>query len=824
MSIEHAFRLRQVLVASAAVLSVTVFAAVAHAQSAQSSPPVQLAAAGSPNRLQEVIVTARKRQESILNVPVDEQAIPEGQLQRMHIADLNDVATLVPGLGLGKSLLSIGTLISIRGIGTTSSDPGVDESVSLNVDDLSLTDGLAYQSALFDLAQIEVLKGPQSLFYGKSNTAGVLDVHTQDPTDQPEVIVTGGYDFEASTRQGSLILSGPVTDTLKVRLATQYTDSEGYFNNIATALPDTGALSPSTSHSPDDTDYVIRLTALWNPSSELTARLKVNEVHDFSIDAETSECTDAPSGTGPLVIPGVIAFPPFLGGYPCNGLQRDLRLTFLDPTDFPDALNDGVPFLETNQDFGSLELSYTPAGNITYTSVTGYYNLSSESLVNPTETEYAGGFIGVNNHFHRREFTEEVRANSDFQGPLNFTAGAFYQDAAYYDDVQVLGNEAYGLPPLIEDGDTPFTDKTKSLYGQARWYIVKRLQLAAGVRWTLEKRDEDPFNNVTGQPIVVPDPQIYMKNYSPEVDLTYHLTDNSTVYGAWKRGYKSGSFSTATPPVPGVSNAFGPETANGGEVGLKSRLLQGRLQFDTAAYYYDYSGLQVGAISPPSQGVPVILTVNAASAVTYGLDFDAAYLPDVINGLTLNAAMEWNHARYEKFDTAPCWGGQTIAAGCDQEFNPAAGVYTAQNLSGTPLTRAPEWQATVGFNYVVPLPLNGYTLNLSNSNEISSKYVTFLAVDRPNNDNYQSAYAKVDLSATLQNPTDFWELALIGRDLNNKLTSGECNSAPLETGATVANPSGTAGASPFGIDPVQCFADPGREVWLQVTLRPLAWR
>jgi len=356
MSIEHAFRLRQVLVACAAALSAMVFAAVTHAQSAQSSPPVQLAAAGSPNQLQEVIVTARKRQESILNVPVDEQAIPEGQLQRMHIADLNDVATLVPGLGLGKSLLSIGTLISIRGIGTTSSDPGVDESVSLNVDDLSLTDGLAYQSALFDLAQIEVLKGPQSLFYGKSNTAGVLDVHTQDPTDQPEVIVTGGYDFEASTRQGSLILSGPVTDTLKLRLATQYTDSEGYFNNIATALPGTGALSPSTSHSPEDTDYVIRLTALWTPLSELTARLKVNEVHDFSTNAETSECTDAPSGTGPLVIPGVVAFPPFLGGYPCNGLQQNLRLTFLDPTDFPDALNDGVPFLETNQDFGSLEL------------------------------------------------------------------------------------------------------------------------------------------------------------------------------------------------------------------------------------------------------------------------------------------------------------------------------------------------------------------------------------------------------------------------------------------------------------------------------------
>jgi iron complex outermembrane recepter protein len=807
---------------AAALLALPVLLPLA---SAQNQAPVQLAAAGSPSQLEEVIVTARKRQESILNVPVDEQAITPAQLQTLHIQSLNGVATLVPGLDLGKSLLSIGTLLSIRGVGTTSSDPGVDESVSLNIDGLSLTDGLAYQSALFDLSQVEVLKGPQSLFYGKSNTAGVIAIHTADPTDKTEVIITGGYEFEASTRQGSIVLSGPVTDKLKLRIATQYTDSEGYFTNIATALPGTGAVDPSTRHSPDSTDYVIRFTALWNPLSQLTARLKVNQVHDFSINPETSECTDAPSGTAALVVPSLgIQFPPFLGGYPCDGLQKELRLVFLDPAAFPDALNDGVPFLETNQAFGSLELNYTPAGNITYTSVTGYYNLASSSLVNPTETEYAGGFLGVNNQFHRREFTEEVRANSDFQGPLNFTAGAFYQDAVYYDRVQVLGNGAYHLPPLIEDGDTPFTDKTKSIYGQVRWDIIKPLQLAAGVRWTLEKRDEDPFNNLTGRPIVVPEPQVYMKNYSPEVDLTYHVTDDTTAYVAWRRGYKSGSFSTATPPVPGVSNAFGPEKANGGEMGVKSRLLQGRLQLDTTAYYYRYNGLQVGAISPPSQGVPVILTVNAASAQTYGLDFDAAYLPDFVTGLTLNASVEWNRAKYLQFNTAPCWGGQTIADGCNQEYNPTAGVYTAQNLSDTPLTRAPLWSATVGFNYVVPLPLNGYTLNVTNSTDISSKYVTFLAVNRPNNDNYQSAFAKLNFSVSLQNPNDLWELAVIGRDLNDRITSGECNSAPLETGATVANPSGIAGPSPFGIDPVQCFADPGREVWLQVTLRPLAGR
>ncbi len=257
----------------------------------------------------------------------------------------------------------------------------------------------------------------------------------------------------------------------------------------------------------------------------------------------------------------------------------------------------------------------------------------------------------------------------------------------------------------------------------------------------------------------------------------------TTSSARWKKGFKSGSFSTATPVVPGTDNAFGDEKANGGEVGIKGRVLQGRMQFDTTGFYYNFTGLQVGVIPPPSGGVPVIQTINAATARTYGVDFDVAYLPRFMTGLTLHASVEWDKARYLKFTNAPCWGGQTIAEGCSQEFNPAVaalivgptgqsvptvGAYTAQNLSGTPLIRAPDWDATVGFN--------------------------------------------------------LWEVPAIGRDLNDVLTSGQCDSAPFKTGATVPNPSGFAGRSTLGIDPSSCFVDPGREVWLQVTVRPLAGR
>jgi outer membrane receptor protein involved in Fe transport len=305
------------------------------------------------------------------------------------------------------------------------------------------------------------------------------------------------------------------------------------------------------------------------------------------------------------------------------------------------------------------------------------------------------------------------------------------------------------------------------------------------------------------------------------------------MFGAWKRGFKSGSFSVATPPVKGVDNSFNDEKVNGGELGLKSRLLERQLSVNVAAYYYDYNGLQVGVISPPQNGVPVIQTVNAASARTYGIDLVAAFRPAAVSGLGLTAAVNWNHGRYLKFDNAPCWGGQLVSEGCNQAFNktanpgplpvppsPNPGAYTAQDLSGTPLIRAPQWAATLGVNYEMPLA-SDYRLVFSNSNELSSRYVTYLAVDRPNNDNYQSAFVKIDLGVTLQGPKNLWEVAVIGKNINDKITSGNCVSSPLET-EVVPNPSGGTTRSFFGIDPAGCFADPGREVWLRLTVRPFA--
>ena len=820
MAIRTSFWLRIALAVSGCLAGLS----AAHAQ--QSTTTAQV---GSGSELEEITVTARKRTESIMNVPVDVQALQASQLQAFQVTQLTDLPTLVPGLNFGTSLLSIGTLVSIRGIGTASQDPGVDQSVALNIDGLALGNGLAFSSGMFDIGSVEVLKGPQALFFGKESPGGVVSLNTADPTDRFEMSATAAYEFESVQPRAEFVVSGPVTDTLKLRLATMYDQQEGYFYNDAVAEPGTGAAPPAYTRAPWGKETITRITALWDPTAEFSVKLKINEAYERYNFDDLLQFNSCPDGTAPqTIIPGILSYPDFIGGGENCLLDRTMREVNLSPKAFIGILNGGTPFLMADQRYGTLTLHYHPTGDQDLSSTTGYYHVTSSSMVNPSDATYAGPFIGVNNRYYRHDFTEEVRDTSDYKGPLNYTLGALLENGYFSDQVQVLGNTGaappFALPPNLVDGITPVAIKTRSVFGQIRWDIMDRLELAPGLRWTDEDRTENPFNVLTGAPTAVTEPSLHYNNTSPEVTLTYRPTDDLTMYGAYKQGFKSGSFSTATPPDAGANNSFGEEKVRGAEFGLKSRLLDRQLSVNIVPYFYRYEGLQVGVISPPVNGVPIIQTLNAATAHIYGVDLDGAFRPASFDALQINGNAEFNHGRYLDFTNAPCWGGQSISQGCNQQFVPGAtgsggshGAYTAQDLSGTPLIRAPNLTVNLGITYTMPV-MNEYQLVFSNNNSYTTRYVTDLAIDRPGNDNYQGSYAKIDAGLTLHDPTNFWEVAVIANNINNKVTSGNCASSAYKTGVIIPNPSG--GATPGPPDAMTCFADPGREIWLRVTVRP----
>ncbi|HEX8055535.1 MAG TPA: TonB-dependent receptor, partial [Novosphingobium sp.] len=274
-----------------------------------------------------------------------------------------------------------------------------------------------------------------------------------------------------------------------------------------------------------------------------------------------------------------------------------------------------------------------------------------------------------------------------------------------------------------------------------------------------------------------------------------------------------------------------------GEAGIKARLADHSILTNLSGYYYTSKGLQVGGIADSVGGVPVITTVNAGKAVTYGVDFDISYRPRSIEGLNLNASINWNHARYKDLNNIPCIAGQTISAGCNQFFaisanqtapgptgativNGKYGFYTAQDLSNTPMIRAPQWAINFGFDYEMPIG-SGLKLMFTNNNQYSSKFVTFPAVGRPNNDNYQSAFIKIDAGLTLKDASDRWEVAVIGKNVTDKITASNCSATNFAGGIALGGSiTGGTVSGPAGFAEEGCNTDIGRSVWLRLTFRP----
>jgi iron complex outermembrane receptor protein len=423
-----------------------------------------------------------------------------------------------------------------------------------------------------------------------------------------------------------------------------------------------------------------------------------------------------------------------------------------------------------------------------------------------------------------------VRLNTDFSGPINVTAGLYYQDSYYAFYTEVDGNPVYRLPSGLSKYTIDVNVKTIAPFAQLRWRPLPGLEIAGGARWSDDKRSETTYNQVTGAMVrvITPTPRIHAKTWQPELTVSYKPSDNVTLFGSLKQGHKSGSFNVGAVPTATLDNSYGDETVKGGELGFKSRLFDRTLALDVAGYHYKYSGLQVGVIEPAPGGIPQVRTVNAGSSKVYGVDFSATYRPPQVENLTVFLNGEYNHGRFTVLNNAPCWGGQLISEGCNQFPNPSptardpvtgAQLFTAQNLNGTRLPRAPDWQLNFGFDYEWPLA-DGRTFVIANNNAYYSRYVLFPGT-RP--DFFQPSFIKSDLSLTLRGKDERWEIAAIGKNIFDKISKGNCSNANYANASVfLGQVSGGTVRGPAGMDEVGCRPDRGREIWVRLTLRPFS--
>jgi len=775
-------------------------------------------------QLKEIVVTAQKRSESFQKAPVIETVVSADTLNQFAIHGLKTLAQEVPSLQMGSNIMDFGTQVSIRGIGNTTLNATVDQSVALNIDGMQINQGLAYSTGLFDIGQIEVLEGPQDLFYGQSAISGVVSIHTADPTDEPELLVGVGYETEAQEKQYQFIVSGPVTDTLKLRLATQFSNQLGDFTNEAIGIPAEGGLSPQYRDLPDTYQYIVRGTALWTPTENFETRLKLDYSREYDNgDDGDLENTSCPGGTGSFF--GL----QFLSPADDCHVSHDIYSVDMNPAAFPGIANNGVPFNVVNQLFGTLQETYHSAAKVNITSVTGYYHLWDQNLFNGTGTGAAGPLFDFDNALYIHDVSEELRAYSDFDGPLNFTAGGYYENGNTRQWLLGTYNQFLGLPlpALFQDGYFTVPSKTYSGFGELRYKILPQLELAAGARWIHYATDitevsqsaasTDPGIGVPVGVIATGVPNVTSEYLDPSATLTYTPTDDVTVFGSFKEASQNGGFQTTIIQPAGTNLSFGPETTKGGEVGIKTFLLDRRANVDLSAYDYEYSNLQVGENLTTAQGL-IVRTINAGQARNTGLELSVRYLPLVVDGLMLRANVDYDHARFGRFLNAPCWGGQTIAAGCNQGFDSYTGLYTTQNLTGQPLVRAPDWTMNFGFDYERPVG-NNMSLTFGSNTYYSSSYYTDLA---ERSDMVQGAFFKTNASISLGGQDDVWQVSLVGVNLADVLTTGYCANSTYQSSDLAADfglqtTGGNVGGEPDGL---ACAIDRGREVWIQLQFKP----
>ncbi len=796
---------RRVLLGSAAL---SAFAAMPYTALAQD---VEFQEVSADEDQSVIIVQARRQNESLQEVPVTVTAIGGEILEQYGVDQVADVVGRVPTLNVQVGGSGSGGQLSLRGVGSSNISAAFDSAVAFDFDGVQISTMRLVQAGFFDTQQIDVLKGPQSLFFGKSASAGVFAIRSADPTSTWEVGGRAQYEFEEKGYTLNGYISGPVTDTLGIRLAAQWNDIDEYVE----LQPGTPA---ANGRFRGQDNLVLRGTIDWEPSDMFDANLKmqyVRNTNDGAIQHSDLNC-GANGVADPIVLlGGGISIDP---GYDCQ--DTDQRYFLPDaapplapgvPTPSPAAGRNGVPFGETEIFFSRLLFNLQLSDALKLTSTSGFLDLDAVDFdcysYGGQLPDGAGGFlpggVGCSDPENELEqYTQEVRLTSDFDGAFNFMLGAFYEDRTFvFDTAQQAVNISFlGADPITGftyDWDKRHVTKTEafSVFGSVFFDLSDDLELSGGVRYTDEKKTQTisvPFLHLflQGPGFVAPGffsgPIDFADdNFSPEVTLRYQASDDINVFASFKTGFKSGGIDNSALPSSSLSTAalsgdfsaliFDSETTIGGEIGVKSQWADRTITLNATVYHYVFDDLQVQNFDPVNIQ---FLTLNAGELTSQGVDLEFSWRTP-IEGLTLSTNLAYLDASFT--DT----------------FQTSAG----EDLDGRDAARAPKWSGNIAFDWMIPL---GDTLELGlGGNAIfSDDYLT--NEDTFANDFVQDGYITFDARVSIGAADKKWQLAVVGNNLNDEIWTNTSAGRPF---------------LPVGGDDVILTQNRGRQVFAEVSFR-----
>jgi iron complex outermembrane receptor protein len=748
---------RQALLAGCALASLGL------SMPANAQAPTPAAPTATPDALGEVVVTARRRTERLIDVPVAVSSMSGEAVARYATTQMADLAQQIPQVNLNKGAGGPGANFQIRGVGSMANDAGVEQTVAVNVDGVIVSRARGIIGAgLLDIQGVEVLKGPQALFFGKNSPGGVISLNSVNPGPAREGYLRAGYDFLDQQRYVEGAVTQPLGHDVSARVALRWDDSRGYIRNEAVAQPDVFhpgfTTTPSQPWGPGVGNVLGRITLTYRPAGAFDATLKVYQDHytDEGPGSSNELLRCGPGQTHPVIAGQVDPTGDCSGNYKVSVAGLDPRISG------PFPIAGDRPFSKIDTTLASLNMNYK-ADWVTVTSTTGYFRFANRYDQNFDYTSRAL-LMGAADE-HNETLSQELRAVTGFSGPVNVTTGFYYEhlNRSYRQDTF--------LAPLPKDPATGRYDTADGLYfikgntysgfAQLNIKLAPTVELAGGARYTHEDRSAD-LGNIYVSPFRVGQLPVGVRlksslkddNVSPEATLSWHPQRNTTIYAAYKTGFLSSGFSnpgnlTASATVSNIQ--FKSVKAKGGEIGAKGSFMGGRLGLDATAYLYDYEDLQLTSFDATTF---TYITKNAASARVQGVEIQGRYT--IGGGFAAHGFVSYNRARFQSFPNAQCFAGETAAQGC------VAGV---QNLSGQPMGASPESSVNLGATYDRPVG-GGWTAAVSADAYYIGRYNFSAGGSNFRPDSIQNPYGKLNASLRLYNAKGL-EFALIGQNLTN---------------------------------------------------------
>lgn len=764
--------------------------------------------------LEEIIVTSQKRVESLQDVPISVNAVSGEKLMEAGIEKIEDIALYVPNLSMSET--GIGTNVYVRGIGSGINN-GFEQSVGMYVDGIYYGRAQLARAPFLDLERVEVLRGPQGILFGKNSIAGAISMITARPTDEFEASVSGLYEPDLEEIEGTLIVSGPFTDRLRGRLAYQYREIDGHMKNLIT-----------DNYEPEREEQSIRGTLAWDVTDNFDITLKA-EFGNFDVKGRQVEIVsdEIIPPASELLRPGSLA-----ATFEGQSYSQILN-SFGEPAEI---LNTQFDFKRTgdggdfsNNDTTNVTLTANWAlGEHTLTSVTGYLTYEFEENC---DCDFTGANVfNVIAEEDFDQFSQEIRLTSPVGGRVEYIAGVFYQtneldftDAFVLDAVSVLedviGATAFsGLAPAATNLNVPrvyFQDTDAwALFAQATLNVTDSLRLTVGGRFTDEEKDgarsltwTDPAGNeFTGTDLVVRDILLAAlfragrhdesgsrseSKFTPSVNIQWDVVDDAMLYFTWSQGFKSGGFdarsNTAQMPsgtggfLPAGSFEFEDEEADSFEVGVKTTLFGGRAELNAAAFYTEYSDLQVSIFD----GTLGFNVGNAAEATTQGLELDGRFL--LTDNLVLLYSLALIDFEFDSFPNGQCsfnepatgfldaMGNLTVLGPSDP-FPP--GATPVCDYQGRTNQYVPDVSATLTADYSTSITEN-LELRASVDFLYSDEYFTSQNLDPQS---IQDDYWKINARLGVGAYDGKWELALVGKNLTEEEIIAYSNDTPLAVG------------------------------------------